>query len=157
MMRREIIVTTSPAGGVVLTHPATEAIAAMCAGGFWHGATRGFIDTQIERKIGRGMNPDAAARLCRALAFGGCVDHEALAIIRDADAARFGTAHELVDLDDIPQDRTYRDAWRRSHNGGPIYLDQRKVVEIDEMRMWREYALLHERVIGKPQPQGNVA
>ena len=142
MMRREIIVTTTPTGGVALTHPAAEAIAAMCAGGFWHNATRGFIDTQIERKIARGMNQDAAARLCRALAFGGLVDYEALAIIRDADAARFGTAHELVDLDDIPQDRTYRNAWRRSHNGGPILIDARKAMEIDEARAWREYEAL---------------
>jgi hypothetical protein len=35
--------------------------------------------------------------------------------------------------------RTYRNAWRRSHNGGPILLDERKVMEIDEARMWSAY------------------
>lgn len=139
MMRREVIVTTTPHGGVALTNPSGDIIRAMCGGGFWHRPTRGFIDTQIERKIARGMLPDAARRLCRALAFGGCVDHEALAIIRDADCAHLGTAHELWDIDDIPTDRTYRDAWRRSRNGGPIILDERKAREIDEARAWRAY------------------
>lgn len=139
MMRREIIVTTTTDGGVAITHPAAEIIRAMCSGGFWVKPTRGFIETQVESKIAGGMAPDAAMRLCRALAFGGCVDYEALAIIRDADAARFGTAHELWDIDDVPVDRAYRDAWRRSHNGGPIWLDERKVLAIEEARMWAAY------------------
>jgi hypothetical protein len=39
----------------------------------------------------------------------------------------------------VPTDRTYRDAWRRSHNGGPIRLDENKVTEIDEARAWAAY------------------
>jgi hypothetical protein len=113
-------------------------MAAMCAGGFWVRPPRGFIVTQIERKIARGVPSDAARRLCHALAFGGLSTPEAYAVIRDADCWH-GTAHELLDMEDLPTDRTYRDAWRRSHNGGPIYLDQRKVVEIDEHRAWLAY------------------
>ena len=36
-------------------------------------------------------------------------------------------------------DRTYRDAWRRSHNGGPIVIDERKAMAIDEARAWAAY------------------
>ena len=59
--------------------------------------------------------------------------------------AHLGTGCELWDTADVPTDRRHRDAWRRSHNGGPIWLDQRKVVKIDERRMWRKYEVTAAR------------
>ena len=132
------IVYTRADGGVSICCPASQIMRAMCAGGFWLRPPRGFVADQIERKIARGMPADAARRLCRALVFGGLTTGEAYAVIRDADC-HLGTAHDLYDVGDLPADRTYRNAWRRSHNGGPIYLDERKVLEIDEHRAWLAY------------------
>jgi hypothetical protein len=122
MMRREIIVTTAWSGGVALANPAAEIMRAMSCGGYWGDKPRGFVCKQIESKIAQGKDRDASRRFCRALAFGGCTDGEALAILRDFLCGHLGTAHEIVDIDDVPPDRWFRDAWRRSQNGGPIYM-----------------------------------
>ena len=121
-MRRERIVYTRHNGGVSILCPAAEAMAAMSIGGYWDHMPRGYIDTQIDRQISAGILPWAAQRFAHALAFGGHTDAEALCVIRDRDSAHLGTAHELLDMDEIPHDRWFRDAWRRSHNGGPIYI-----------------------------------
>jgi hypothetical protein len=44
-----------------------------------------------------------------------------------------------ISPDEIPQDRTYRNAWRMSRNGGPIRIDSEKALAIDEQRMWLRY------------------
>ncbi len=54
---------------------------------------------------------------------GGCTTAEALGIIRDRDCAHLGTAIELWDLVDVPTERWFRNAWVRSHNGGPISIN----------------------------------
>jgi hypothetical protein len=117
-------------GAVALTNPAAQIMMAMCGGGLWRNPERGFINRQIESKIAQGKDPDASRRFCRALAFGGCVDSEALGILRDFMCLHLGTAHEVWDIDDVPADRWFRDAWRRSHNGGPILVDLAKARRI---------------------------
>ena len=98
---------------------------------------------QIERQIAAGHDADAARRFVIAMQFGGCSTAEAYGIIRDRDCAHLGTGCELWDVKDIPTDRTYRDAWRRSHNGGPIWLDERLAQAIDERRAWQAYEASH--------------
>jgi hypothetical protein len=83
--------------------------------------TRRFLDTQIERKAGR-MGVDAARRFVMSSAFGGCTTAEAYDVIADADARPYGTAAELIDAADLPS-RWFRAAWRRSREGGPIWID----------------------------------
>jgi hypothetical protein len=100
---------------------------------------RGFLDRQIAEQAKHGVGEWAAARFVRAMQFGGCSTPEAYGIMRDRFCAHLGSGHELWDTADVPRDRTYRDAWRRSHNGGPILLDERKVRELQEARMWRAY------------------
>jgi hypothetical protein len=97
---------------------------------------RGFVTTQIELNIANGVHSDVAARFVRSLAFGGCTEAEALALIRDRDCAPYGTACELWDADDFPGDRWFRNAWVRSHNGGPISISLRlaKPIQWDRMR-----------------------
>jgi hypothetical protein len=95
----------------------------MSLGGRWADQGRGYIDTQIERQIAAGHVERAVVKFCRAMAFGGCTDAEALEIIRDRDCGHLGTAFDLVDFSDVPTDRYFRDAWQRSHNGGPIYIN----------------------------------
>lgn len=47
------------------------------------------------------------------------------------------TAPEIVHESELPW--RYRQAWKRSHNGGPVSVDQAKAQAIDEARMWAAY------------------
>lgn len=120
------IVYTRHDGGVAIVHPAAEVIAHLNSGDFWKYAGRGFADRQIESQVTRGVDERAARRYVKAMLEGGCTDAEALDIIRDRDCGHLGTAFELWDVSAVPTDRWFRDAWRRSHNGGPIYIDMTK-------------------------------
>jgi hypothetical protein len=112
-------------GGVSICTPTDWALTWMSCGGFWDDKPRGFMDIQIERQIARSVPKDAARRYARAIQFGGCTTAEALEILRDRDCFN-GFCHELWDASEIPNDWWFRDAWRRSHNGGPISVDLEK-------------------------------
>lgn len=96
------------------------------------------MDRQIASMVNRGVNEDAACRYAKAVMFGGCTTAEALEIIRDRDCAHLGTAIELLDHADVPTDRWFRDAWSRSHNGGPITISLKKARPI-QFRHIRNY------------------
>lgn len=117
------IVYTKRDGGVAICHPVWQDVRPMMLGGLWRNVGRGFIDRQIAAHESSGIPTDAAMRFVHAVAFGGCSYQETMAILRDKDCAPNGTACELVDQTDLPRDRRLRDAWRRSPNGGPIYID----------------------------------
>lgn len=68
-----------------------------------------------------GHTVNAARRHIHAMTFGGLTTAEALGLIRDRDCAGFGTAADLIETDEVP-DKWFRNAWRRSHNGGPISI-----------------------------------
>ena len=121
-MTKRIVYTRNSDGGVSVCAPTQWAIETMSCGGFWSDMPRGFGDIQIERQIARGVNPDAAQRYVRAMQFGGLTTAEAYAVIRDRDCAHLGYHIELMDFEDLP-DRWFRNAWRRSHNGGPVWVD----------------------------------
>lgn len=129
------IVYTRHDGGVSIVCPSANCMRWMSTGGRWGHVTRGWLDAQIERQIAAGHNPNAARRFTRALLLGGCTQAEALAIIRDRDCVHLGSAHELWDANDVPRDRWFRDAWRRSHNGGPILIDMPKARRIQWRRI----------------------
>lgn len=74
-----------------------------------------------------------------ALAFGGLDERAAVALIGQVTAPPYASAMELVDVAEVPDDRTHRDAWRRSKNGGPIWIDEKIAQRIDEARMWARY------------------
>lgn len=95
---------------------------------------------QFSRMAARGVKPQAAYRYARMMVTGGCSRREAIEIIAQRDCGHLGQAIEIVDIDEIPKDRTYRDAWRRSTNGGPVYIDEDRAQAIDERRMWDSYA-----------------
>lgn len=121
-MRRRIVYTR-PDGGVSICCPAKDAIRWMTLGGLWRDRSRGFVDGQIHRQIKEGRLEHAAVRFARAMVLGGLTTAEALEVIRDRDCGHLGTGHELWNAEDLPCDRWFRNAWRRSHNGGPIYVD----------------------------------
>ncbi|WP_339083859.1 hypothetical protein [Hyphomicrobium sp. ghe19] len=64
---------------------------------------------------------------------------EAIEFIAERDCRHLGTAIAIVDVDEIPTDRTHRNAWRRSANGGPIWICETAAQAIDEQRMWDAY------------------
>ena len=143
-MPRRRIVYTRPDGGVSVCSPSLTALRHITGGGGrWdeeiQNLPRGFLDRQIAEQAKCGVGEWAAARFVRAMQFGGFSTPEAYGIVRDRFCAHLGTGCELWDVEDVPIDRRYRDAWRRSHNGGGIWLDERKVMEIDERRAWVAY------------------
>jgi hypothetical protein len=70
---------------------------------------------------------------------GGLQERDAVALIGEVTAPPYATALEVVDASEIPSDRTHRNAWRRSKNGGPIWIDETHAQQIDEARMWSSY------------------
>lgn len=116
---KRIVYTRYSDGGVDVCTPAPEIFRIMQCGGYWDRMPRGFVDRQIELQIEGGVAPDHARRFAHAVAFGGCSEAEVWDIIKDRDCARHGTLHELMDTSELP-DRWFRDAWRRSPNGGPV-------------------------------------
>lgn len=120
------IVYTRHDGGVSICCPSDWIISVMSCGGLWDHLPPGVMDRQIASMVNRGVNEDAAHRYAKSVMFGGCTTAEALEIIRDRDCAHLGTAIELWDADDVPTDRWFRDAWSRSHNGGPISVSLKK-------------------------------
>lgn len=138
MLKR--IIYTRPDGGVSVCAPSLTALAYMTGGGGrWDGFPRGFLDRQIAEQAKYGVGEWAAARFVRAMQFGGLSSPEAYAVMRDRFCAHLGTGCELWNIEDIPTNRTYRNAWRRSHNGGPIELDEQEVRKIQETKAWAEY------------------
>ena len=132
-MRTRIVYTRVEDGGVTIRCPTDDVVRWMGAGGLWAHEPRGFVDCQIERRIGDGHAPDIARRFVHALAFGGLSEGESLAVIRDVVLGRI--AGEFWDVSDIPSDRWFRDAWCRSHNGGPIMVDLAKAKPIQFRRI----------------------
>lgn len=116
-MRR--IVYTRPDGGVNVCTPSATALRFMTnGGGRWGTPPRGFLDRQIVAQSAHGVGERNAHRFVMAMHAGGCTEAIAMDIMRDRFCSHLGTACELVDA--VPTDRWFRDAWRRSHNGGPI-------------------------------------
>ena len=144
MITRERILDTREGGAVAITCPAEEGIRYLMLGTTyrwhpWHGRWWGFWIVQFNRMVARGVKPRAAYRYARMMVTGGCTRREAIEIIAERDCGHLGVAIEIVDIDDIPQDRTHRDAWRRSLNGGPIWIDEDHARMIDEQRAWSDY------------------
>jgi hypothetical protein len=116
------ILYTRNDGGVTICTPAPECMAWLANGGYWSACDPAWLDEQIERQIAAGHREHAVRRYVRAMREGGCTTAEAYDIIRDRDCGHRGTAFVLVDDKEMPE-RWFRNAWRRSHNGGPISVD----------------------------------
>jgi hypothetical protein len=145
-MTRKHIVSTSADGGVLITTPSLTAMSWMtCGGGRWSDVIpfepAGFVERQVAAQMrSTGCTERAARRFVTAMQEGGVSVDEAYGVILDWWCAPLGTGHEIWPTVDIPTDWTHRAAWRRSHNSGPITIDERKAMQIDETRMWAEYA-----------------
>lgn len=129
---KSLVYTRRADGGVSVCHPMPEILRWMTGGGgYWDDRPRGFLHELVRRKTcpelqrGNVVTEDAAWRFVNAMQFGGCTTGEAWHAIAEHDCARFGTLIEIQDTDDLP-DRWFRDAWKRSANGGPVSVDLEK-------------------------------
>jgi hypothetical protein len=141
------IIWTRPDGGVMVTVPSSNCIRWLETGGRWLGERVSFVDEQIERHIADGHMERVAVSWCRGLQNGGVARRDAIELIRDRDC-RGGVAHELIDPSDLT-DRWFREAWRRSHNGGPIWLD----VEACRVQQWGRIKALADAEAAKLRPR----
>lgn len=121
---RQRIVYTRYDGGVTVNCPAPRIFRELQHGA-WGSWKKEWVDYEIHHAIKDGRNPDGVKRFARAMVKGGVTEREVWALIRDRDCLHKGRLHELQNLDDLP-DRWFRDAWRRSHNGGPVGIDLTK-------------------------------
>jgi hypothetical protein len=149
-MSRLRVVCTLPDGRVAILVPAPDFIEECRVGIVAARAARGYAQEPLDETYEagkfvadpswRGDLPHAAREALalqrvRALNRGGLTEQDAVALVRDCDAPAFSTAREIVDVSEIPSDRTYRDAWRRSPNGGPIVIDQNAARAIRDERL----------------------
>jgi hypothetical protein len=129
------IVYTRPDGGVSVCAPSLTALRFMTGGGGrWNGFPRGFLDRQIAKQAEE-CGERNAHRFVMAMQFGGCTDAEAYEVMRDRFCAHMGSGVELWDVGDLPSDRWFRNAWVRSHNGGPINVSLAKARGIQFRRI----------------------
>jgi hypothetical protein len=130
------IVSTGNGGWVHVTHPTNEIMSIFTNGG----APDGYFgridrDYQIAEMVKRGVRECDAVRWIKHLFSGGLTTAEAYELIRDRDTKQEWTGKELWDKGELP-DRWFRDAWKRSANGGPIYvsLDRAKPIQFKRIR-----------------------
>ena len=119
------ILYTNHDGSVSVCHPSPDIFAIMQSGGYWDDRPAGFVQSQIDRQIADGIDPDHARRFAHAVAFGGCTEAEAWNILRDRDCGRHGFHHDVIYTATLP-DRWFRNAWTRGHNGGPVFVNLEK-------------------------------
>lgn len=137
------VLCTRPDGGVSIICPSPRCVQVLRDGGGLCALDRAReIEKLVRDPMWRPDRPDRedlAAEWIDGLIQGGYAEREAVTLIAEFSKPAFATALELVDVDEIPTDRRHRDAWRRSSNGGPIWIDDDRAREIDEARMWESY------------------
>lgn len=141
--RHRLVLNRFEDGGVTVV-AAGDGFFAITGGGIGWTYARGAIDELVDRDVADGIAPAHARAFRRAVAFGGLTEGEAWAVCRDRDWARRGHAFALFDRDAFP-DRWFRDAWRRSANGGPIYVDILRAQAIQFARIRAAVAAENER------------
>jgi len=155
------VLCTKPDGGVFIITPFDTCLDELRLGIVEARAQRGFDQDELDRAYEAGKflrdaawRPDFDEKRRRTLAHtwieclnaGGLSEREAMELIRDLSAPAFSLAWEIVDVSEIPGDRTHRDAWKRSHNGGPIWIDEAKAAAIDlDRAVKRELAAAEAR------------
>lgn len=81
------------------------------------------MDRQIANFVRGGAAESVARRWVAVMAFGGLTSAEYFGLLRDKDVPTDGASPELWGVEEISSDRWFRNAWRRSPNGGPIWID----------------------------------
>lgn len=130
----ERIVATRPDGGVNVVVPGQGCFVACTGAGLPGRRSRAwrrrqvanFMKPGLDRRTGRptpGLARDLAERWVAAVAFGGLTAGDYFSLLGQKDAGAGARAIELLTLFDLPADRWFRNAWRRSPDGGAIFAD----------------------------------
>jgi hypothetical protein len=147
-MTRLRIVCTNPNGSVAIVTPAAECLEEFRLGLVLARTLRGIATSpDREREFAKlirdaSWRPDRKQRERERIArewfdglfAGGLSERQAVELIRDHDAPAWSTGWEIVHQDELPADRRHRNAWRRSPNGGPIYIDEAAARRVDAER-----------------------
>lgn len=112
---------TRPDGGVGVVALTPWCHRALTCGGGWLSHVGTTAAREAAKAEARGCDPGIEHRFATALESGGCSDAEAWGLIRDHDLPADAGAAELIEFSELP-DRWFRDAWGRSHNGGPVEI-----------------------------------
>ena len=125
---------TRPDGGVGVVALTPWCHRALTCGGGWLSHVGTTAAREAAKAEARGCDPGIEHRFATALESGGCSDAEAWGLIRDHDLPADAGAAELIEFSELP-DRWFRDAWGRSHNGGPIVVRLDKARAIQRQRI----------------------
>lgn len=138
------ILCTKPDGGVGVIRPAAWAYM-RTHGGIFVRDERGIqrpwnsifsAQHEVDKMIANGRRASFARRWIMTAIVGGMTDAEFYAAIIEKDMPKGWTAPELVEPDEISiLGRWFRDAWRRSHNGGPISVNLETAKRIHARRI----------------------
>lgn len=127
------IVYTRPDNAVSVLIPAPEYMRATTLGG---GMIKGMsVRREIDRFVEHGWDGDFARLYTHAIAYGGHTEAEAFDILRRKDVPKDASGVERWQTSELPGDRWFRDAWRRSHNGGPISVDLERARPVQSKRL----------------------
>jgi hypothetical protein len=109
-----------PDRSVAIYTPSLECMKALTHGG---GLIKPWMRQRAtDNMIRNGRRPQFARLWIEAAINGGMTDAEFYEALIEKDATPKGAAAPEL-IDETPRDRWFRDAWRRSHNGGPIDID----------------------------------
>lgn len=117
-------------GGVTECYPDPNCIEAMRMGGWWDQYPEHVVKDQVRRQMEDGISRHAAQRFFDALGDGGLSHMEAVDTILQRDCAHLGYGLEQWHISQLPKDQWFRDAWTRSHNGGPISISLKKARQV---------------------------
>lgn len=123
-------------GGLSINVPCEEAITSMLEGAH-QGISRAEFESDVLRQVDDGIAEDVARRFLGALCFGGVGRRESLRLIRDRCIPRRGYNIVEIARRDVPNDRSFRDAWRFAHNERRFYVD----VEAARPIQYRRYVV----------------
>lgn len=116
------IVATQPDRSVIVVHPSQDVMGFLTCGGLPAGYLGRVIDEdwEVDKFVRGGTRESIARRWIRSLIAGGLTDAEAYEVMADKDVPQDCSGVDVIDT--LPP-RWFRDAWRRSLNGGPIEVD----------------------------------
>lgn len=126
---------TRPDRGVAICYPTPWNIAVLTGWG-WPDIIP-IRDRLIANAVRAGRSETEATRWINALIAGQKTDAEALELVAERAVPKDAAGTEVWDVADLPRSRWYRNAWRRSRNGGPISIDLEAAKALDLFRIPR--------------------
>ena len=129
------LVHSRPDGGVSITHPTPRTFRAITEGGGLLTAYGLTFERALAVMLANGRDERQASRWLKALEYGGLSEADAWDAVRWRCVDPSHTAAEVCDFSEVPADRWFRNAWRRSPNGGPVWIDLERAKPVQRWRI----------------------